>query len=88
MSIGLTARQGDCLSFMRSYRIKHGHMPSYTEIAASLNFRSKSGVHRLMNGLVERGAIRRLTGRARAIEIIDPKICPHCGKQTGPNTGP
>lgn len=49
----------------------NGVCPSFDEIMVSQGLRSKSGVHRLISALEERGLIRRLSGKARAIELID-----------------
>lgn len=67
----LTEQQTDLLTFIKRYmRQRRGVAPTYQEMAAAVGQRSKSGVHRLILGLEERGAIRRLPGKARAIEII------------------
>jgi SOS-response transcriptional repressor LexA len=47
-------------------------MPSFDEIAAGIGLKSKSGVHRLVCGLEQRGVIRRLRGKRRAIEFTAP----------------
>ena len=69
--IGLTARQNSCLMFIRQYRQANGIAPSYEEIGRAMNLKAKSGITRLLDALEERGAIRRLKNRARAIEVID-----------------
>ena len=51
---------------------KHDVPPSFDEMRDALGLASKSGVHRLVSGLEERGYIRRLANRARAIEILKP----------------
>lgn len=66
-----TERQRDVLRFIRSYNASHGYSPCMREIAANLGLRSQSGVYRMLVGLEERGLIRRLANRARAIELID-----------------
>lgn len=67
----LTARQADCLIFIADHLAATGGLtPSYDEIKNGLGLASKSGVVRLIDGLVERGAIQRLPNRARAITII------------------
>lgn len=71
--IGLTARQSECLTFLKEWIATNGVPPSTDEISLGLGLKSKSGVTRLLDGLVERGAIRRIRNRARAIEIIDPE---------------
>lgn len=66
----LTKKQKECYDALRDYKAKHGIIPSYDELMVILNLKSKSGIHRLIVGLEERGAIRRLRNRARAIRII------------------
>ena len=68
----MTRRQHEVLAFVGRYVAHHGFAPSYEEIAAALQMSSKSGVHYIVRQLEERGRIRRLPGRARAIEIILP----------------
>lgn len=70
--IGLTQRQQQCLDFLRSYIGEHGIAPSFNEIAGALNLKAKSGVSRIINGLEERGVVRRVPNRARALEIVEP----------------
>ena len=66
----LTPRQFELLRFVHSYVTRHGVSPSFEEMRDSLNLRSKSGIHRLISALEERGYIRRLAHRARAIELL------------------
>ena len=69
----LTPRQAELLAFLRDYATAHrGVMPSYGEICAALGLRSKGRVSVLLDRLVERGHLRRLPGRARALELIGP----------------
>jgi repressor LexA len=77
MSIGLTHKQRDCLSFIQSYTDEHGASPSFEEMKAGLGLKSKSGVHRLLTALIERGHLRRMEYRARAIEIVDHNPLSH-----------
>lgn len=67
--IGLTRRAHDLLQFLTE-RGKTGVPPSFEEMKDHLGLRSKSGVHRLIRMLEERGYIRRLHNRVRAIEVI------------------
>lgn len=70
MTGGLTERQRDCLNYLKAYIAEYGGMaPTMGEIAANLGLSSKSGVMRLLDSLEERGFIRRLRFRSRAIEI-------------------
>ena len=67
----LTAKQRDLLNFLREYQQEHDHAPSFDEMKDAVGLKSKSGIHRLVSALEERGLIRRLANRARAIEIIE-----------------
>lgn len=66
----LTRKQLDLLEFINKRLKKDGIPPSFDEMKEALDLRSKSGIHRLITALEERGFIRRLAHRARAIEII------------------
>jgi repressor LexA len=66
----LTQRQHQLLQFIHGYLRDHGVPPSFEEMRAALRLKSKSGIHRLITGLEERGYIRRLAYRARALEVI------------------
>lgn len=65
----LTRKQRDLLAFIHKRVQRDGVPPSFDEMKDALNLRSKSGIHRLITALEERGFIRRLAHRARAIEI-------------------
>lgn len=69
--MGMTLVQKTTFDFIREYSEQNGIAPSYDEIMVELGFKSKSSVHRVINLLEERGLIRRLTGRARSVKIID-----------------
>ena len=66
----LTRKQLDLLNFISKRVQEDGVSPSFDEMKDALNLRSKSGIHRLITALEERGFIRRLPHRARAIEIL------------------
>jgi len=66
----LTRKQLDLLDFINKRMLRDGVPPSFDEMKDALNLRSKSGIHRLITALEERGFIHRLAHRARAIEII------------------
>ena len=66
----LTKKQHDLLEFIHKRAQKDGVPPSFDEMKEALNLRSKSGIHRLITALEERGFIRRLAHRARAIEVV------------------
>ncbi|MDH5772619.1 MAG: repressor LexA, partial [Rhodospirillaceae bacterium] len=66
----LTKKQYELLTLLNE-RIKDtGVPPSFDEMKDALGLKSKSGIHRLISGLEERGFIRRLPHRARALEIL------------------
>jgi repressor LexA len=66
----LTRKQYDLLHFIHRRLQTEGVPPSFEEMKDALDLRSKSGIHRLITALEERGFIRRLAHRARAIEIV------------------
>ena len=68
----LTRKQSELLTYLSDHMQQHNVPPSFDEMRDALGLASKSGVHRLVSGLEERGYIRRLANRARAIEIIKP----------------
>jgi hypothetical protein len=68
---GMTKRQGEFLIFIREHLAKHGHSPSYQELATEFGLASKSGVHRIVHSLVERGHLRLEPNFARSICLVD-----------------
>jgi repressor LexA len=66
----LTAKQQQLLSFIKQHLEQGGVSPSFEEMKEALDLKSKSGIHRLISALEERGFIRRLANRARALEIV------------------
>jgi repressor LexA len=66
----LTRKQHELLLFINRRLAEGGVSPSFEEMKDALNLRSKSGIHRLISGLEERGFIRRLAHRARALEVV------------------
>jgi repressor LexA len=66
----LTKKQLDLLAFIHKRVQRDGVPPSFDEMKEALDLRSKSGIHRLITALEERGFIRRLAHRARALEIV------------------
>ena len=66
----LTKKQKNLLMFINKKLRSTGISPSYEEMKQSLNLKSKSGIHRLISALEERGFIRRLPHKARALEVI------------------
>jgi repressor LexA len=66
----LTRKQQELLIFINQRLGANGIAPSFDEMKDALNLRSKSGIHRLISALEERGFIRRLPHRARALEVL------------------
>ena len=66
----LTKKQKNLLLFINKKLRSTGGSPSYEEMKESLNLKSKSGIHRLISALEERGFIKRLAHKARALEVI------------------
>ncbi|MEO6298573.1 MAG: transcriptional repressor LexA [Paracoccaceae bacterium] len=66
----LTRKQLELLDFIRTCIDRDGVPPSFDEMKDALDLKSKSGIHRLITALEERGFIRRLAHRARALEIV------------------
>jgi repressor LexA len=66
----LTKKQKNLLLFINKKLRASGISPSYEEMKEALNLKSKSGIHRLISALEERGFIRRLAHKARALEVI------------------
>ena len=66
----LTRKQYELLVFINRRLAESGVSPSFEEMKEALGLRSKSGIHRLISGLEERGFIRRLAHRARALEVV------------------
>jgi repressor LexA len=66
----LTRKQHELLLFIHERLSRDGVSPSFDEMKEALGLKSKSGIHRLITGLEERGFIRRLAHRARALEVV------------------
>ena len=66
----LTAKQHELIRFIQTRLEQTGISPSFEEMKDALDLKSKSGVHRLISALEERGFLRRLPNRARALEVI------------------
>jgi len=66
----LTKKQHDLLQFIDNHLKSKGVSPSFDEMKDAFGLKSKSGIHRLITGLEERGFIRRLPHRARALEVL------------------
>ena len=66
----LTRKQHELLIYINDYLARSGVSPSFDEMKDALDLKSKSGIHRLITGLEERGFLRRLPHRARALEVL------------------
>lgn len=66
----LTRKQHELLVYINDYISRSGVSPSFDEMKDALDLKSKSGIHRLITGLEERGFLRRLPHRARALEVL------------------
>jgi repressor LexA len=66
----LTYQQEKLLKFISDFQLEKNVTPSFDEMKDGVNLKSKSGIHRMLSALEERGYIRKLNNRARAIEII------------------
>ncbi len=66
----LTRKQHELLLFINRRLAESGISPSFEEMKEALSLKSKSGIHRLISGLEERGFIKRLAHRARALEVV------------------
>jgi repressor LexA len=65
-----TARQMDVLRFIRGHQLAKGCLPTFDQIKYGIGLLSKSGVHRLLDGLEERGHVRRCGAIPRSIEVL------------------
>ncbi len=87
----LTAKQRQLLLYIHECLEKTGVSPSFDEMREALGLRSKSGIHRLVTALEDRGFIRRLPNRARALEVVrlpDAVAGTHAGAKVVPFTRP
>src|SRR6516225_9227858 len=80
----LTRKQFELLRFIHERLKETGVPPSFDEMKDALDLRSKSGIHRLIMALEERGFIRRLPNRARALEVLR---LPESSTPATPRTG-
>lgn len=67
----LTRQQARALGFIVRHAAEHGITPSFRQIAAELGVVSTSGVHRIVQALIERGMLGRTAGTARSLEVLD-----------------
>ncbi len=66
----LTPKQAILLQFITDYTNVHGAAPSYDEMREAIGLKSKSGIHKLMNSLIERGFIEQIPNKARALRVV------------------
>jgi repressor LexA len=84
----LTPKQQELLGFIQTRLEEGGVSPSFEEMKEALDLRSKSGIHRLINALEERGFIRRLPNRARALEVLKLPEAMHRAPKAAPPPKP
>jgi SOS regulatory protein LexA len=70
----LTKKQKELFDYLSDYMKNNQISPSFEEMKEAVNLKSKSGIHRLISSLEERGFIKRLKHKARAMEIIDKNV--------------
>ena len=70
----LTKKQKELLDYLKDYISNNQISPSFEEMKKAINLKSKSGIHRLISSLEERGFIKRLKHKARAMEIINKNL--------------
>ena len=70
LSTMLTHQQEKLLQFINNFQLRSNITPSFDEMKDGLGLKSKSGIHRILSALEERGYIRKLNNRARAIEVL------------------
>ena len=81
----LTKKQSELLRFINERLKETGVPPSFDEMKDALDLRSKSGIHRLITGLEDRGFLRRLPHRARALQVLK---LPETAAMPAPNVMP
>src|SRR5271168_4697033 len=86
----LTRKQHQLLLFINQRLNATGVCPSFEEMKDALGLKSKSGIHRLISGLEERGFLKRLPHRARALEVVklpEETAAPGGGERNGERNG-
>ncbi len=84
----LTKKQHELLMFINGHLSENGISPSFDEMKDALHLKSKSGIHRLITGLEERGFLRRLPHRARALQILRLPDSVVATRESASTTGP
>ena len=69
--LGLTPEQARLLAYITEFSMRKGHSPSFEQMKNAMGLASKSGIHRLVVALEERGAIVRLPNHARSVSVVD-----------------
>jgi repressor LexA len=67
----ITPTQLRLLSFIRAHITQHGVSPSFSEMKNAMGLASKSGIHRLLEGLSERGYVKRMAHRSRGLDLTE-----------------
>ena len=67
----MTRRQAELLRYIESYIRWYGYSPSFEDMMKGLRLKSKSGIHRMVHALAERGKIKILKYKRRSVELID-----------------
>lgn len=70
----MTLRQKEALDFIRGFWGQNGYAPSYDQIAEAMGIRSKSGVHRVVTCLVDRGWLVREPHKARSVRVVHNSV--------------
>jgi repressor LexA len=86
----LTEKQDALLSFIEHFIVDKGVSPTYQEMAEHLDLKSKSGIHRLVGALMDRGFIAKTTdkrGAGRSIEVVKPQTCLNAAYERGYRDG-
>lgn len=83
MSMGLTPQTLKCRDYIAKFLRVKGVPPTIREIAVFFDLQSTSGVHRMVDELVDRGYLRRLPRQARGLELVEFNVCHHCGHRFG-----
>ncbi len=71
MKVKLTKKQALIIDFIKDYSLRQGESPSYREIMAALGLSSVSAVAEHIDNLVKKGALKKLPGAARSLEVVD-----------------
>ena len=75
----LTKKHAQLRDFIERYGREHpGQSPSFDEMREALALKSKSGIHRMLVAMEERGVVRRIKNRSRAIQIVAPNAAQSC----------